>query len=104
MRPREWPAAAGRWLVGPHGLMLFAVSLLFVLMVASFVNVPWNLPSTNCSGGSALCDIPVKPEGGPDSITGLLFGDYVFLVVLSALVLAACMIGGVYLAKTEGGP
>jgi len=89
------------WLLGPRGLMALAVGLLFVLMSVSFVDVPWNLPAPQCNGD--LCEIPVN-EGPPgETITGALFGPYVILVVLSALVLAACMVGGVYLAKADGG-
>ncbi len=87
------------WLLGPHGLMALAVGFLFVLMSVSFVNIPWNLPG--CGGD--LCEVPVSRDPAGMSITDALFGPYVVLVVLSALVLASCMIGGVYLAKTEGG-
>ena len=87
-----------------------AVALLMAVMSASFLNVPWLTPPAACGG--ELCEIEVT-EGPPppspplpeeQSLTKSLFGSYVILVVLSALVLAACMIGGVYLAKTEGGP
>ena len=90
---------AGAWLVGPRGVMALAVSLLFVLMTVSFVNIPWNLPAAKC--GDTLCTIPVTPTSTGPSIGETLFGPYAVLVLLSALVLAACMIGGVYLAKTE---
>lgn len=94
--------AAWAWLVGPRGVMAFAVALLFALMVASFVNIPWDLPAQKC--GDSLCEIPVTPGSAEPSIGETLFGPYAILVLLSALVLAACMIGGVYLAKSEGGP
>lgn len=94
--------AAGAWIAGPRGLMALAVTLLFVLMAASFLNVPWGLPAERCGGD--LCDVPATPTGTGGSIAGDLFGDYAVLVLLIALVLAACMIGGVYLAKSEGGP
>jgi len=98
------------WVMG-RGLMASAVLLLFAVMSASFLNVPWPMPPAECDG--ELCEIEVT-EGPPppspplpeeQSLTKSLFGSYVILVVLSALVLAACMIGGVYLAKMEeGGP
>jgi len=92
-----------RWMLG-RGLMLVAVVLLMVVMSASFLNVPWPTPPAECGG--ELCEIETEvdapvPEG--QHLTKSLFGSYVILVVLSALVLAACMIGGVYLAKMEGG-
>jgi len=91
-----------RWAAGPRGTMAFAVSLLFVLMAVSFLNIPWGLPAAKCGGG--LCEVNVTddtPESS--SIAESLFGGYPLLVILIALVLAACMIGGVYLAKSEGG-
>jgi len=93
------------WLTGPQGLMALAVSLLFVLMSVSFVNIPWNLPSQECRDATgSLCEIPVTHGSAESpSIADALFGPYVLLVILSGLVLAACMIGGVYLAKVEGG-
>src|SRR2546422_10813258 len=82
--------------------MVLAAGLLFVLMTWSFLSVPWNVPA--CGGGS-LCTIPVTNPGDPSgSLSGSLFGGYAILVLVIALVLASCMIGGVYLAKTEGGP
>ena len=102
MAARDVLRRAAAWAAGPRGVMAFAVSLLFVLMSVSFLNVPWGLPGPECGG--ALCDIPVT-GGTPaePSIAEAMFGAYVILVVLIALVLAACMIGGVYLAKSEGG-
>ena len=103
MSPSERLGAVAAWIVGPRGVMAFAVSLLFILMVVSFVNIPWNLPATQC--GDTVCEIDVTgPTLEKTSIAETLFGGYALLVILSALVLAACMIGGVYLAKTEGGP
>ncbi|MEK6851381.1 MAG: hypothetical protein AABY30_02460 [Candidatus Thermoplasmatota archaeon] len=102
MTGRDRMHRLARWAAGPHGTMAFAVSLLFVLMSVSFLNIPWGLPAAKCGGG--LCEVPVT-EGTPaqPSIAETLFGGYPLLVVLIALVLAACMIGGVYLAKSEGG-
>ena len=100
MSPSERVRALAAWIVGPRGVMAFAVSLLFVLMVVSFADIPWDSPPDRCGG--TLCEIPVTPPPSGESIAEALFGDYPVLVILSALVLAACMIGGVYLAKTEG--
>ena len=97
MNLRETLRAFPRWIVGPRGLSAIAVAILFVVMTASFVGIPWGLGDSS--------EIPVTHvPGGPTSVTDALFGGYAILVLLSALVLAACMIGGVYLAKTEGGP
>jgi len=104
MSLRDRVRAAGAWIVGPRGVMALGVSLLFFLMAVSFLNIPWNLPAAECGGEP--CEIPVYPDPGtpPEgTIGGSLFGPYATLVFLSALVLAACMIGGVYLAKTEEG-
>ena len=101
MNPNERLRVYLRRLVGPRGLMIVAVSLLFVLMSWSFLVGPWDVPAC----GGSLCDIPVASESNPNgSLTGSLFGGYAILVLVIALVLASCMIGGVYLAKTEGGP
>ena len=92
-----------RWIVG-RGLMAVAVVLLMAVMSASFLNVPWPTPPAECGG--ELCEIETERESPvPEAqhLTKSLFGPYAILVVLSSLVLAACMIGGVYLAKMEGG-
>jgi len=92
-----------RWVLG-RGLMLVAVLLLMAVMSASFLNVPWPTPPAECGG--ELCEIETDRDSlVPEAqhLTKSLFGSYVILVVLSALVLAACMIGGVYLAKMEVG-
>lgn len=103
MSGRDRVGGLARWVTGPRGTMAFAVGLLFVLMAASFLNISWGLPAPKCGGG--LCEIPVT-DGGPaqPSIAESLFGDYPLLVVMIGLVLAACMIGGVYLARSEEGP
>lgn len=100
------PSRADRfaaWVLGPRGLMAFAVTLLFLVMSLSFVNVPWtrDLPPPECGG--SLCEIGVGDGPVAQSIAKTLFGPYAVLVLISALLLAACMIGGVYLAKAEGG-
>jgi NADH:ubiquinone oxidoreductase subunit 6 (subunit J) len=81
--------------------MAVGVVLLLAVMSASFLNVPWPSPPAQCGG--ELCEIGVTGGAPDESITGSLFGPYAILVIISALVLAACMIGGVYLAKMEGG-
>ena len=101
MSPSDRLAAFGRWLAGPRGLMVMAVILLFALMSWSFLVAPWSPPG--CSG--ALCDVPItNPANESGSVTGSLFGPFAILVLVIGLVLASCMIGGVYLAKMEGGP
>lgn len=103
MSPRERAVAALRWLAGPRGLMVAAVFVLFVLMAWSFLAPTWGLPASRC--GPGLCNVPITNSTNPGgSVTGSLFGGYAVLVVVIALVLASCMIGGVYLAKMEGGP
>lgn len=102
------PSRADRlaaWVLGPRALMAFAVTLLFLIMALSFVNIPWTrqLPPPECGG--SLCEITVADGPVGQSIAKTLFGPYAILVLVSALLLAACMIGGVYLAKAEeGGP
>ena len=104
------PSRADRfahWILG-RGLMALASVLLLAVMSASFLNVPWPTPPAECGG--ELCEIAVTdnpdssaPTPTNQSLTKSLFGPYVILVVLIAFVLATCMIGGVYLAKMEGG-
>lgn len=91
-------------MLGP-GFMALAVALLLAVMSASFLNVPWPKPPEECGG--ELCEIPIVDDpltqDTEPSVTAALFGPYAILVVVIALVLATCMIGGVYLAKMEGG-
>ena len=103
MNPSDRLGAFGRWLVGPRGLMVLAVIFLFLLMTWSFLVAPWGSPAC----GGAFCNVPITSENPANesaSVTGSLFGGYAVLVLVSGLVLASCMIGGVYLAKMEGGP
>jgi len=103
MSPSDRLGAFGRWLVGPRGLMVLAVIFLFLLMTWSFLVAPWGPPAC----GGAFCSVPITSENPANesaSVTGSLFGGYAVLVLVSGLVLASCMIGGVYLAKMEGGP
>ena len=105
MNRDEGTAGLPRWATSPRFVMLFAVGLLFALMAWAFLVAPWTLPASQCGGG--LCSIPITPTGAANetgSVTGSLFGGYVILVFVIALVLASCMIGGVFLAKMEGGP
>ena len=85
-----------------RGFVAVAIVLLFAVMTASFVDVPWPSPPAECGG--QLCEVGIAEGPANRSVAKTLFGPYVILVILSALVLAACMIGGVYLAKAEGGP
>lgn len=102
MSPSDRIAAFGRWIAGSRGLMVLAVVFLFLLLSWSFAVAPWGSPAC----GGAFCDVPITSEDPANesaSVTGSLFGGYAILVLVSGLVLAACMIGGVYLAKMEGG-
>ena len=93
------PSRAERGSVaGPRWLMVAVVLLLLLVMAVSFVGIPWDraLPASECGG--APCEVPVTGEG---SIGRALFGPFVIVVIVSALVLAAAMIGGVYLAKED---
>lgn len=102
MSPSSRGERLARWVLGPRGLMAFAVALLFLVMSASFVNIPWTrqIPPPECGG--SLCEISVTEGPVDQSIGKTLFGPYAILVIISALLLGACMIGGVYLAKMEG--
>jgi NADH:ubiquinone oxidoreductase subunit 6 (subunit J) len=79
-------------------LAIAGVGALFVVMGASFVGIPWPTQSHF---------VPVTGNGTANStansLSGSLFDRYPIAVILIALILAASMIGGVYLAKMEGG-
>jgi len=76
MSPSERLARFRAWLLAPRILLALAVGLLFLLMAASFVAAPWDLPG--CPGdGGGLCDVPITPSspaGEAGSVTGSLFG------------------------------
>jgi len=76
--------------------MLLGVALLFVVVAESVIFVTWN---------GQLHDIPAYNNtnaSGP-GVANSLFGSYSFAVILIGMLLAAAMIGGIYLAKSEGG-
>ncbi len=79
-------------------LAVAAVGGLFVVMGASVVGIPWPTESHY---------LPVTGNGTTNStansLSGSLFDGYPIAVILIGLILGASMIGGVYLAKMEGG-
>lgn len=75
-------------------LVLMAVTALFVMMTVSFVGIPWP---------SHPSDIPVYNSTSEGGIANTLFGSFPVTVILIALLLGSAMIGGIYLAKMEGG-
>lgn len=77
-------------------LVLLAVSGLFVIMTISFVGIPWP---------SQPNEIPLYNDTSPNAngIGNSLFGSFPITVILIGLILGAAMIGGIYLAKMEGG-
>ena len=74
--------------------MLLAVSLLTVVVAESVLLVSWP---------SELHDIPAynNTNASGQGVANTLFNSYSFTVVLIGLLLAAAMIGGIYLAKKE---
>lgn len=74
--------------------MLLAVTLLFIVVAESVFLVPW---------ANELHDIPVYNDTDPSGpgVANSLFRDYSFTTVLIGLLLAAAMIGGIYIAKKE---
>ena len=66
--------------------VLLGLSTLFVLMAASFAAPDWKTQ-----------DAVVNASG----VSKSLFGPYLFVLPLIALLLGAAMIGGIYLAKEE---
>ncbi len=79
-----------------QALAVAAVAALFLVMAVSFVGVPW--PTTQHQ-------IPVVNNTTPsgNAIANTLFESYPVALILIAVILAAAMVGGVYLAKMEGG-
>lgn len=77
-------------------LAVAAVAALFLVMAVSFVGVPW--PTTQH-------EIPVVNTTSPggNAIANSLFQTYSIALILIGIILAAAMVGGVYLAKMEGG-
>lgn len=79
-----------------QALAIAAVAALFLVMAVSFIGVPW--PSTQH-------EIPVVNTTAPggNGIANSLFQSYSVGLILIGVILAAAMVGGVYLAKMEGG-
>ena len=79
-----------------QGLAVAAVAALFLVMAVSFIGVPW--PTQQHV-------IPVYNNTTADGngIANSLFNSYAIALILIGIILAAAMVGGVYLAKMEGG-
>jgi NADH:ubiquinone oxidoreductase subunit 6 (subunit J) len=79
-----------------QALAVAAVATLFLVMAVSFVGVPW--PTTQH-------EIPLVNTTAPsgNAIANRLFDSYSVALILIGIILAAAMVGGVYLAKMEGG-
>lgn len=80
-----------------QGLAVVAAAALFLVMSISFVGIPWptqqhEIPivnNTTAANGTAV------------GIANSLFYVYPITLILIGIILAAAMIGGVYLAKME---
>lgn len=79
-----------------QALAVAAVATLFLVMAVSFVGVPWPTQQH---------EIPVVNGTAPtgNTLANSLFDNYSMAVILIGIILAAAMVGGVYLAKMEGG-
>ncbi len=79
-----------------QALAVAAVATLFLVLAVSFVGVPWPTEQH---------EIPVVNGTAPtgNAIANSLFDNYAIALILIAIILAAAMVGGVYLAKMEGG-
>lgn len=79
-----------------QALAVAAVATLFLVLAVSFVGVPWP---------TAQHEIPVVNTTSPsgNAIANSLFESYSIALILIGIILAAAMVGGVYLAKMEGG-
>ncbi|MCK5548338.1 MAG: hypothetical protein KAI64_04945 [Thermoplasmata archaeon] len=62
--------------------------LLIAIMISSIVNLPW---------GEEIHEIPTKEVGRA------LFTEFWFAIVILGLLLAAALLGGIYLAKGDDG-
>ncbi|MFQ5908601.1 MAG: hypothetical protein ACE5JE_07245 [Thermoplasmata archaeon] len=71
---------------GERIFVFVGLTLLTLLMIGSFVGIPWNTFSV------AIPNTDVAEE---------VFTRFVFSIIVMALVLAVSMIGGIYLAKRE---
>ncbi len=80
-----------------QALAVAAVAAQFLVMAASLIGVPWPTQQH---------EIPVYNNTTSPSANGIansLFDSYAVALILIAIILAAAMVGGVYLAKMEGG-
>ncbi len=79
-----------------QALAVAAVAALFLVMAVSFVGVPWPTQQH---------EIPIVNTTSPtgNAIANSLFNSYTIALILIAIILGAAMVGGVYLAKMEGG-
>ncbi len=71
---------------GERLLVFIGLAFLTLLMIGSFVGIPWNTTAV------AITNIAVAEE---------VFGRLVFSIIVMALVLAVSMIGGIFLARQE---
>ncbi|MCJ2520655.1 MAG: hypothetical protein LN412_06910 [Candidatus Thermoplasmatota archaeon] len=69
--------------------LLVGLALLTVLMITSFVGLPWNPGAQTISN---------------ERVAESLFTDFAFSTIVIALLLAVAMVGGVFLARREAGP
>ncbi len=78
-----------------QALAVAAVAALFLVMAVSFIGVPW--PTEQHV-------IPVYNNTTTgNGIANNLFTSYSIGLILIGVILGAAMVGGVYLAKMEGG-
>ena len=79
-----------------QALSVAAVAALFLVMAASVIGVPWPTQQH---------EIPVVNTTSPsgNAIANSLFNSYTITLILIAIILAAAMVGGVYVAKMERG-
>ncbi len=71
---------------GERLLVFIGLALLTLLMIGSFVGIPWNTTAV------AITNIAVAQE---------VFGRLIFNIIVMALILAVSMIGGIFLARRE---
>ncbi len=79
-----------------QALAVAAVGALFLVMAASLVGVPWPTQQHEIQVVNTT-----SPNG--NAIANSLFNSYTIALILIGIILAAAMVGGVYLAKMEGG-
>ncbi len=70
-------------------IVFVGLALLTVLMVASFLGLPWNPEAQTVSN---------------EDVAQSLFQDFGFGMIVMALLLAVAMVGGVFLARREEKP